>query len=75
MWRWFLPSKVCIFPFLQIDVVAAPGNLMSVTSNGCFPANAVLAYSTTLEAIAKRKGRKANPMEIEEANTGLIVVP
>ena len=48
---------------------------MSVTSNGCFPANAVLAYSTTLEAIARRKGRKANPREIEEANTGFIVVP
>jgi hypothetical protein len=70
----FLPSKVCIFSFLQIDVVAASVDSMSVKLTKQFPANAVLAHITTLEAIVKRKGREVSPMELE-VSTGFVDAP
>jgi hypothetical protein len=55
-------------------VVAAPQNLKTVFSAAHFSANAVLTYITTLEAIVKRKGGEANPIE-PEASTGFVITP
>jgi hypothetical protein len=68
------PQRSVFFFFLQIDVVAAPQNMKTVFSAADFSANTVLTYITTLEAIVKRKGGEANPIE-PEASTGFIITP